>query len=344
MKFGQELTPEMAEKLMLGLLTDTGRLKFIKAETLKNLSTLISVGADFDKISGFLNCKSRLMDEIQLAKVFKNAKKIRIGDTFGIMLPVDYETADEMDQKYGIKNIQKKIFKMENIENCSFCCIFAENKPGEFDLEFRSTAICGNFYVKGLACLYGGNGHPCASGCHLSGNDGYDKQKIFDEISNKAIEMFSEQGKNIKEITLSKHDESLAQIFEKTDKLSKGVTPKTLSKLSKLIEKGVNYEYLLKSFKTFEEFMLQNELLSRVQISDSQSKKPNANIFLSPEDVKFLMDKYNVTEEQILNVISIFANIDIESASIVLPNGKKSQINNQGEISLKANTSQNRFR
>lgn len=30
-----------------------------------------------------------------------------------------------------------------------------------------------------------------------------------------------------------------------------------------------------------------------------------------------------------LNVISIFPNIDIKSASIVLPKGKKSQINNQ---------------
>ena len=90
--------------------------------------------------------------------------------------------------------------------------------------------------------------------------------------------------------------------------------------------------------------MLQNELLSRIKTIDLHSQKPNVNIYLSPEDVKFLMDKYNVTEEQILNTIYIFANIDIESASIVLPNGKKSQINNQGEISVKANTSQNKCR
>ena len=274
------------------------------------------------------------MDEIGLAKIFLNAKKIPIGDTFGIILPVDNETVVNMNSKYGLRAIQKKIFKMADIENCSFNCMLAENNPGEFDVEFRSTPIYGNFNVQELAILYGGGGHYGASGCHLSTKDGFNRENIISMITQKANEMYSEQGTNLEPIKLSEYDELLAKIFEKTNKLSKGITPEVLSTVNELRNNGANYDYLLKNFRTFEEFMLQNEILSRVQITNSQTKKTIANVFLSPQDMDLLKKQYNVTEEQVLNVISVFANIDIESASISLPNGKKSQIDKNGTVSL----------
>ena len=334
----QGITPAIADKLTLGLMTDTARLKFLKQDTLINLGILINSGADFDKISSICNRKSRLMDEIGLAQVFLNAQRIQIGDTFGIVLPVDNKTVVDMNSKYGLRAIQKKIFKMADIKNCSFNCMMAENSPGEFDLEFRSTPIYGNFNVHELAVLYGGGGHYGASGCHLSKNDDYNQDNIISMISERTNEMYSEQGRNLETIKQTENDELLAKIFERTDKLSKGITPKVLSVVSKLRDNGANYDYLLKNFRTFEEFMLQNEMLSRVKISNPQNKRPIANISLSPQDMELLVKQYNVTEDQVLNTISVFTNIDIESASISMTSGKKSQIDKKGNILLQTDS------
>lgn len=334
----QGITPAIADKLTLGLMTDTARLKFLKQDTLINLGILINSGADFDKISSICNRTSRLMDEIGLAQVFLNAQRIQIGDTFGIVLPVDNKTVVDMNSKYGLRAIQKKIFKMEDIKNCSFNCMMAENSPGEFDLEFRSTPIYGNFNVHELAVIYGGGGHYGASGCHLSKKDGYNQDNIISMISKRTNEMYSEQGTNLEVIKQTENDELLAKIFERTNKLSKGITPKVLSVVSELRTNGANYEYLLKNFRTFEEFMLQNEILSRVKISNPQIKRPIANVSLSPQDMELLVRQYNVTENQVLNTISIFTNIDIESASISVPSGKKSQIDKKGNILLQTDS------
>lgn len=208
----------------------------------------------------------------------------------------------------------------------------------KFDLEFRSTPIYGNFNVHKLAVLYGGGGHYGASGCHLSKNDGYNQDNLISMISERTNEMYSEQGTNLETIKQTENDELLAKIFEKTDKLSKGITPKVLSVVSKLRANGANYDYLLKNFRTFEEFMLQNEILSRVKISNPQSKRPIANVSLSPQDMELLVRQYNVTEDQVLNTISVFTNIDIESASISVPSGKKSQIDKKGNILLQTDS------
>lgn len=223
MKCGQEITPTIADKLTLGLMTDTAKLRFLKSDTLKNLATLMSFGADFDKILSI---------------------------------------------------------------------------------------------------------------CHLSKKDGYGQGKILDMISQQTNEMYSKQGTDLEIIKPTEYDELLSKIFKRTNKLSKEITPEILDLVSILRDNGANYEYLLKDFKTFEEFMLRNEILSRVKICDHQSKQQNVKISLSLGDVEQLKQKYNVTEQQILDTISIFANIDVVGASISLPDGKKSSIDNNRNISI----------
>ena len=333
-EMGQGITPEIADKLTLGLMTDTAKLKFLKKDTLANLGTLITKGADFDKISFICNRKSRMMDEIGLAQIFLNAERIKIGDTFGIVLFVDNNTVVGTNSKYGLRAIQKKIFKMADIENCSFNCMIAENSPGEFDLEFRSTPIYGNFNVHQLAAIYGGGGHLGASGCHLSKSDGYNQENIISMIRARTNELYSKKGTDLEPIEQGKKDKLLAIIFERTDKLSRGITPEILSEVSELRANGANYDYLLKKFRTFEEFMMQNEILSRVKIKRQQSRRPIAQVSLSQQDMEYLLRRYNVTEEQILDTITAFKDIDIERASITVPSGKKAQIDKKGNILL----------
>ena len=133
----KQLSPQIANMLTLGLMTDTAKLKFLKSDTLQNLQTLLQSGADYSHIISICTRKSNLKDEVGMAKVLLNSKKINIGDTFGIILPIDNTTVTSMNSQYGLRAIQKKIFKMSDITNCSFNCMFAENTPGEFDLEFR---------------------------------------------------------------------------------------------------------------------------------------------------------------------------------------------------------------
>ena len=318
----------------MGLLTDTGKLKFLKSNTLKNLATLLRSGADFEKISSVCSKKGRLLEEVGIAKLFLKSKRIPIGDTFGIVLPIDNRKIRDISTRYGIRSVQKKIFKMADIENCSFNCIYAENELGEYDVEFRNNSIVGNLNVGQLATMYNGGGHYGASGCHFSQKEGYTIDSIMQLIEQKTSELYSLQASNLKGVQQSEYDENLSNIFESTSKLTKNINPEILEKISELRADGANYDYLLKNIKTYEEFMLQNEILSRVPEQSIKDKRTVVNINLSTQDVQKITEKYGVNDEQILNTIRAFVNIDIGSATIILPSGAKSIVDSNGNVTI----------
>lgn len=330
----EKLSPQIANMLTLGLMTDTAKLKFLKQNTLQNLQTLLQSGADYSHIISMCNRKSNLRDDVGLSKIFLKSQKFHIGDTFGIILSVDNKTVSSMASQYGLRAIQKKIFKMSDITNCSFNCMFTENVPGEFDLEFRSTPVYGNFDVQELAKMYGGGGHYNASGCHLSQKDGFTHQEIFSAITRYISDMYSEQVTGLEEITLTDIDKKLSSILNETDRLTKDVTSSTLSTVDELNKKGANYNYTFKKFKTFERFMLENEILSRVPTTTLAQRNPTVNISLSSQEVDSLCQIYNVSEDEILSIIDSFSNISIESASISLPNGKTTYIDKNGNVTV----------
>lgn len=328
----ENIDPKIANMLTLGLMTDTARLKFIKNNTLKNLKTLLEAGADYEYVMSICNKKSKLKEEVGLAKAFLRSKRIQIGDTFGIMLPINNKTIKKLSYEYGIRNIQKKIFKMSDITNCSFNCICAENRPNEFELEFRSTPIYGDFNVQQLATMHGGGGHYYASGCHISEENEENRKNIALTIKQEVIDKYSKQAMELKEIDLTEEDKQLSEIFKRTNRLSKGVTPQILSQVDDLYKKGANYDYTFKKFKSYKRFMLENELISRIQSRDYMQRNPTVKIFLSSQDIDMLIQKYNISEDEILDTINAFSDIDIESASIILQNGKKSSIDKEGNI------------
>jgi hypothetical protein len=219
---------------------------------------------------------------------------------------------------------------MSDITDCSFNCIAAENIPGRFDLEFRSSQTYGNFNVLQLATNHGGGGHFNASGCTLTDKTSEDISAL---IIDETTTMYSEQGTNLEKITLTKTDEELVQILAQTDRLTKNVTPELLKKVQELINNGANYIYAYKKFKTYERFMLENELLSKIPESTYSQRFPIVSIYLSKPEIDTLCEKYNITEQDILQTIEMFTNIDVNFATISLPGGKKIQINSKGKIS-----------
>ena len=80
--------------------------------------------------------------------------------------------------------------------------------------------------------------------------------------------------------------------------------------------------------------MLQNEILSRVPEQSIKDKRTVVNINLSTQDVQKITEKYGVNDEQILNTIRAFVNIDIGSATIILPSGAKSIVDSNGNVTI----------
>lgn len=326
-----KVTPNIANKLTLGMMSDTAKLKFIKPDTLDNLAKLIELGANFEKISATSNRKIRLSDEVGLAKVFLRTQKFEIGDSFGLALSLDNKSVKNLLAHYGIRNPQKKIFKMADIEGCSFNCMCAENTRGSYDFEFRSSSTYGNLNVFDLASHYSGGGHPSASGCSISGKS-TSIESVTKEVIHTAQGMYSDSA-DFKDLPVeSEANDRLADVFERTGRLSHDITPDVLKEVNSLIRDGANYEYYTKSFKTYEEFMLQNEILSKVPDFKLKDKEPSVRINLSAQDVSFLTKKYGVSEEQILGSISAFSNINIRNASIYLPDGRGTTIDKNGNI------------
>ena len=326
-----KVTPNIASKLTLGMMSDTAKLKFIKPDTLDNLAKLIELGANFEKISATSNRKVRLSDEVGLAKVFLRTQKFEIGDSFGLALSLDNKSVKNLLAHYGIRNPQKKIFKMADIEGCSFNCMCAENTRGSYDFEFRSSSTYGNLNVFDLASHYSGGGHPSASGCSISGKS-TSIESVTKEVIHTAQEMYSDSA-DFKDLPVeSEANDRLTDVFERTGRLSHDITPDVLKEVNSLVRDGANYEYYTKSFKTYEEFMLQNEILSKVPDFKLKDKEPSVRINLSAQDVSFLTKKYGVSEEQILGSISAFSNINIRNASIYLPDGRGTTIDRNGHI------------
>ena len=217
---------------------------------------------------------------------------------------------------------------MSDIENCSFNCMIAENFPGQYEVEFRSNTIYGDFNVFNLAKELGGGGHPYASGCTIKS-----KNPIEDTLVETIQSKYTSYPLTTTPI-LSNSDLELSKILDSTDRLTKNVSTEIFSKVDELIKNGANYEYIFKKYKTFERFMLENEILSKVPEDKLFEPIPSLNINLSSQDLSTLMQKYNTSERDILDIISVFSDISITSASISLPNGKKSHIDKNGNISF----------
>ena len=312
-------------------------------KTLHNLAVLIASGARYDEISEICNKKIKLKDEVVLARLMLKVQKYQIGDTFGLILPVNFEEANRLEKQYYMKNLHRKIFKMSDIENCSFNCMSVETEKGNYNIEFRSATLFGNFDFFNLALQLGGGGHHNASGCSLTQDNGFEQNGIIEMIKQTTQERYSNYGKGIKKIELNNADKELSSILEKTQNLTKNVTPQALSQVHKLIKSGANYEYIFRKMKTFEEFMLGNEILSRVTEDVLNEKNPVVKIILSEDEIEILKHKYNINEKTILENIRIFSNIDIENASIELPDGSKSIITKTGKVEILKSKDEDEF-
>lgn len=316
----KKITPKVAYFLLTGILANTGILRFPKDGTYDSVRQLVSLGADFDGCTREI-LATKLGIEIGISEALKNVKKLPLGNLFCLVLYLDNDKVEFYKNHYDLKNIHKKINKINHIENCPISMIIAENVPGEFDVRIRSNNIYGNYSAHEIAEKYHGGGNTFAAGCHFSTNEGFNGEKIVKMLLNDIYTKFENESIEKEAVTPHKLDNALKTLLAETKNLTKGVTINTINYLEKLKNAGVNYEYIMNDFQSFEQFMLKNEIFSKIPLCQCNTKYPTITLNLSQKETMELQEKYKITNLDILKTLDSFKNIKLHSVEIVLPDG-----------------------
>lgn len=175
---GAEITPEIADYLMLGILTDTGDFGHsnVTDKTLEIASELVGYGARLHDIT---------------YQMFKNQKKAR-AMLFGRVIS---KTKFFLDDKLAIISVLKDDFTSAgasqdmtegfidfplSIEGVEVAVSIMESKNNAYKISFRSK---GKVNVNEIASVFGGGGHILASGCMICGFYEDVKDKIIKAVS-----------------------------------------------------------------------------------------------------------------------------------------------------------------
>lgn len=322
------LNSEYATNLMIGLWTDTAKFRYPKENTLKNLDKLLTKGADYEKIKETLNYKIPLKFEVGMAKALVHTNRIKIGNTYLNYLGIDNKTVGRLSYKYGLSYIQKKVFKMTNVENTGLSVMIVENNPNEYDCEFRSSEEIGNVNVFKVASELGGGGHHNASGCNIK------TKKSLDKVSREVLAKTTDEGLPklafYEPREFSDADQELKKVLDDMERFNINLNSENLEKIQNLINQGANYQSDYDEKISFEQFLIRNSILT--QIPDEQLEFKNVQFKLTPEFMSEMQDKFGASVEDVLQGIEIFKEIDIDYVSMVTPEGKGISIDKDGNI------------
>lgn len=162
-EIGAEITPEIANLLAMGVMTDTGgfRHKNVTVATFSDAAKLVEFGADMNKI--YYNTFTRQRKE--RAELFgKTMSKIRYFHggrvaVASIRLRDFAETKALQEETEGFIDFVMGIIGVE-----VGACIM-ETDSNKFKVSLRSNGAD----VNAVAAIFGGGGHKLASGCKITG-------------------------------------------------------------------------------------------------------------------------------------------------------------------------------
>jgi phosphoesterase RecJ-like protein len=158
------LTADIAEVLLLGLLSDTGGLSHANtnARALHNTARLIDAGADIAKIKKRILNMHTLPEAKIMARALHNVKMVADGRvSMSYLLIGDF---DDVGATYAdTDGIPEYMLEIEGAEIAVF---FTERENGLIKINFRSMTV----NVSDLAAKFGGGGHVNAAGASIEGN------------------------------------------------------------------------------------------------------------------------------------------------------------------------------
>lgn len=173
------LSKEIATPLLLGILTDTGRFLYERADcnTFKTSSKLMELGAD----------KNYLMK-----KLFQSDKLAALK----AITEINNDAEFYYDNSLVITSVTKKFLKDRNLEmadvenvinyyrdaeDVEVSCMIKEKDTNIFKISFRSKNYVD---VNEIASTFNGGGHKFASGCVIEGNLNKVKDIIIERFKN----------------------------------------------------------------------------------------------------------------------------------------------------------------
>ncbi len=165
LELGAEITPEIANCIYTGVSTDTGCFRYTNTtpKTHKIAAETMEKGADFKKINAeMFEIKSR--EQLRLERMVYHTLEFHCDGKMALI----YTTIDMLreagirdDEVEGLASIPKQI------EGVLLGLTLREKEDGTFKISARTNdganaaEFCG---------LFGGGGHPAASGCTISGD------------------------------------------------------------------------------------------------------------------------------------------------------------------------------
>lgn len=315
----RKLNPDLSTMLLVGMCTDTATFRHLKPNTLDNLKMLLRTGGKLGYVQSVLQQRRNLRSEVGLAKAFLGTSRIKVGDTYINYLGLEADTIKELENKYRVRDIQKKIFKLGNIEDTSINVVVAENNPNTFDCEFRSIAFCGDIDVFSIATQNGGGGHHNASGCSIKSNNGLQSvsRKLLEDITSSSLEQLHD----FKPQPVTPDDKKLSDFLSSIDYFKRNPKVADIAKLQELLDGDVNYARTYENLIPFKKFMLRNEVLAHIPEEQLDSK--NISLDFNKAFLGQMQEKYGASIEDLLDATDVFKELAVDSTTISVEDGEK---------------------
>lgn len=172
-ELGVEVDKEIADLLMLGLVTDTGffRHKNTTSETLDIASELLKKGADLNLI-GYKTFREQSKQRAKLFGTVMSKIRYFLNDRFAILTISKKEleaSGAKTDETEGFIDF---VMGIDTVEVGACLMEISQNK---YKISFRSKEAD----VNAVASTFGGGGHVLASGCQISG----EYEEVVDKIT-----------------------------------------------------------------------------------------------------------------------------------------------------------------
>lgn len=176
-ELGVEIDTEMATCLLTAIMTDTGSFRYPNTTpgTLKLASRLVGAGARTSAVAEYVY-DTRSLSSIRLLQVALSRLKLSAGGrvAWSIIYAGDFrETGATEAEAEGIVNYPR------SIEGVEAGVLFRETPDGKTKVAFRSRR---EIDVSQVALIFGGGGHPRASGCTYDGTLDEAVEKVLEKV------------------------------------------------------------------------------------------------------------------------------------------------------------------
>ena len=171
---GVVIDKEMAEYLLMGILTDSGNFSHddVREETLATAAKLVAAGADICRYN-YLLFKCQPRERVALHADVMGKMRYYFDDRFAAIV-ITQEQMKKHNANYGMT--EGFVDFPLNVDSVEVAAALLEMRKGQYKISLRSKNYAD---VNKIAGVYGGGGHVRAAGCMLHG----DLEDVLDRLS-----------------------------------------------------------------------------------------------------------------------------------------------------------------